>query len=193
MCTSSRAESQLWVGAINKMFETVPLEVQKSALLLELLSDGSARVNLRKKFNRKERKAREALLAARAKAAKRAGPMSEGAAIIILQRAMRGHAARNMVRGWVQVKDPENGDRFYYNINTGKSEWKAPWHVAKPGDTVAPGSSSGGGGGAPALSAKAPAPSAEAPALSAEPPAPAVKTASPAPAADTSAPAAAAT
>jgi hypothetical protein len=129
MCTGSRAESQVWVNAINAMMASVPEDLVKSALLRELLSDGAARVNLRKKFNRRERKAREAFTAARLKSAKRAGSMSEGAAIAILQRAMRGHLARNMVRGWVKVKDPEDPSGcYYYNINTGKSEWKAPWH-----------------------------------------------------------------
>jgi len=202
MCTSSRAESQLWVGAITSLLATVPADIERGALLLELLSDGAARVNLRKKFNRRERKAREAFTASRMRAAKRAGPLSEGAAIAVLQRAMRGHAARNMVRGWVKVKD-DSGDVYYYNINSGKSEWKAPWHgggkggaggAAGGGGSSGAGVGAGGsGGGAPAPAADAPppvsAPPVSAPPVSAPPaPAPAAASAGSAPSAAVSAP-----
>ncbi len=179
MCTSSRDESLLWVGAIKELLVAVPVSLEKGRLLEELLSDGAARRNLRKKFNRRERKAREALTAARLKTARGGGPLTEGAAIGILQRAMRGHAARNMVRGWVRVKDPESGEVYYYNINTGKSEWKAPWQGAKVPElsvVAAPGGGGGGGGGGGAPPAPAPpaaAPSAPAPPAAAPPTSPA--------------------
>jgi hypothetical protein len=53
--------------------------------------------------------------------------LTEGEAIALLQRVIRGHAARRVVRGWVKVKDADSGETYYHNKLDGRSEWRAPW------------------------------------------------------------------
>jgi hypothetical protein len=45
---------------------------------------------------------------------------------IAIQRVVRGHRARRLLRGWIRCVDDENGDIYWYNTLTGKSSWLAP-------------------------------------------------------------------
>jgi hypothetical protein len=49
-------------------------------------------------------------------------------AAIAVQRIVRGHLARNTVRGWVKVRD--GSDVFFYNVASKESRWRPPWRRA---------------------------------------------------------------
>ena len=66
-------------------------------------------------------------LAASASRAPGSRSLTKGEAIALLQRVLRGHAARRVVRGWVKVKDAVSGETYFHNIHDGRSEWRAPW------------------------------------------------------------------
>lgn len=98
----------------------------KSALVRSLLADGSARRNLKSRFDRGARKAREALV----QSLSPPKPLlTEARAALELQRSYRGHRARSLVRNWTRVVD-DDGDIYWFNTKTGVSTWLPPTEEA---------------------------------------------------------------
>jgi hypothetical protein len=59
----------------------------------------------------------------------------------VVQRIVRGHRARKLVRGWIRCIDEENGDIYWFNTVTGVSSWFAPG--APAGDVAHAGAADG--------------------------------------------------
>jgi hypothetical protein len=112
-----------WSAGFTQLLGSYESDAKKTALVTELLSDGSARRNMRGRLTRKERMARDAVLSNNTRTRI---VLSDLQAALLVQRAIRGHRIRNMVRGWVKIVAPD-GDVYYHNVKTGASEWDAPW------------------------------------------------------------------
>lgn len=112
-----------WAAGFTQLLGSYESDAKKTALITELLSDGSARRNMRSRLTRKERMARDALVS---RSTRSKIVLSDFQAALLVQRAVRGHRIRNMVRGWVKIVAPD-GDVYYHNVKTGASEWDAPW------------------------------------------------------------------
>ena len=117
ICLASADEADSWRKGLEGLLATREADARKRELMLELLADGAARKSLKARMTRKERKARESFLRTTG------GPrlaMTDLEAALLLQRAMRGHRVRNIVRNWVKITAVD-GDVYYCAWREGRS------------------------------------------------------------------------
>ena len=122
----STTEAAQWAGAVKALMVSTTDDTIKSELVRSLLADGSARQNLRRRFDRKTRKLRESAVASFRNTMR--PPMTELRAAVMLQKVFRGHQERRLVSNWKRVVDEDDGDIYYFNIKTGTSSWHPPTH-----------------------------------------------------------------
>ena len=140
VCLSSPDVASAWMQGFQSLISSAELdaEAKKMELVRELLADGEARKNL-KKMRRDDRKQRESFLIG---AAQKKVAMTDLEAALFVQRAIRGHRIRRMVKNWVKFV-AEDGDVYYFNVQTKESSWEAPWEKVRGlsgggGKTTAP-------------------------------------------------------
>jgi hypothetical protein len=102
ICLSSSDVAASWAEGFQSLLSTREGEARKLQLMHELLADGAARRNLKQRLTRRERKARENFL--RANSGRPRLAMTDLEAARLVQRAIRGHRVRNMVRNWVKIQ-----------------------------------------------------------------------------------------
>ena len=110
MCLASADEAESWCKGFAGLLATREADERKRELMLELLADGAARKGLKARMTRKERKARENFLRSSAGSPRLA--MTDLEAALLVQRAIRGHRVRNLVRNWVKITAAD-GDVYY--------------------------------------------------------------------------------